>query len=59
MDKILAKILMMALSHATPGIRQALRDLSINLTAQAAKTENPWDDILAGLVSALVNMDVG
>ena len=53
MNKWVLKILSMILPLITPEIKNALCGLIKDLKERAAKTSNPWDDIVAELLEDL------
>lgn len=54
MNDLIFKIIQMFLNVASPQIVQTIRVAVDNMVVEAAKTDNPWDDMFAGLLQALV-----
>ena len=52
--KALLQILGMVLGAATPELRKMLVEWVAEFKEKAAKTPNPWDDMLAALLEALI-----
>lgn len=55
MKKWLWKLLELLLIQASPQIREQLCVLLSDLEQKAKETENPWDDILVGLLRTVLN----
>lgn len=54
MNKFLLAIIARAVAAASPEILENLRQLVQEMVAKAETTENPWDDIICGMVQMLV-----
>lgn len=54
MQDLLFKVLTMFLSVASPQIVQTIRVAVNDLVIKAAATDNPWDDMFAGLLQGIV-----
>ena len=54
MQKWFLTVLMHVISVASPEILKSVRVKIAELADEAKKTENPWDDVLAGIMQMLV-----
>jgi len=55
MSKWLWKLLELILVQASPQIREQLCVLLSDLKQKAEATENPWDDVLVGVLRTVLN----
>ena len=53
---IIVKIARELIDVISPELRDYLKDAVSNISAHAAKTPNPWDDLLASLLKAILNL---
>jgi len=54
MDKWILRLIGLIINVASPELRKMLQEVLNNLEVQAKKTDNPWDDILVGLLKSLL-----
>jgi len=54
MNEWLFRLIAMVVSVASPELRKSLEDLITTLEVQAKKTPNKWDDLLVGMLKALL-----
>ena len=54
MNKFLLMIISQALGAASPAIVASIRQMVQDMVERAAETENPWDDLICGLLQTLV-----
>lgn len=55
MNKWILRLIALVVANASPAIREFLMVSLNKLEADAKKTANKWDDILVGLLKALVS----
>jgi len=53
-QRVFFQLLNVALSAMTPELKKFLHQLIKDFKARAAQTPNPWDDIIASLLEALL-----
>ena len=53
-QKMLFKMLLMAMAAATPEIVEGIREGVQKMVERAAETPNPFDDVLVGLLQSIV-----
>ena len=62
MNNILLKVFLplipAILAAATPVLRNMIQEFALAFYKKAKETENPYDDFLAGIVLALLQVDV-
>lgn len=51
---VLLKILGMLISVASPELRKMLEEWILEFEAKAKETDNPWDDMLAAVLKAII-----
>ena len=56
MEKILVTLIVNVLTNASPVIKDALKGVARDLKEKAAKTPNPWDDVLANLFGSIAGV---
>ena len=56
--KLFIPLLPQILGLVTPALRRALEDVIKDLYKRARETENPIDDILVGILAALLSIDM-
>ena len=54
MSKWLSELFRLILTVASPQIKDALCKLLNTLEENAKKTDNPWDDVLVGLLKSIL-----
>lgn len=54
MNEWLFRLITMIVTVMSPELRKGLEDVINGLETQAKRTENPWDDILVGLLKRLL-----
>lgn len=54
---VLEALIPFILTNVTPALLDQLRDLARTFKAKAAETPNPWDDLLANVLCALIGAD--
>lgn len=52
-QKVVVTILVRAVLNATPEIRSIISGYLAELQQKAKATENPWDDLLVGILTAV------
>jgi len=55
MNKWLLRIIELVLAQASPEIRKMVCNALDAAAVKAAETNNPWDDVLIGLIQTIVN----
>lgn len=55
MDKWLLRIIKLVLVQASPQIREIVCSTLKQAAEKAAKTDNPWDDVLIGLLQTIID----
>jgi len=54
MNEWILRLIKLILGVTSPELRKALEQWLGNLEAEAKKTQNPWDDILVGMLKTLL-----
>lgn len=54
MNQWLLRLITMVVTVMSPELRKVLEDWISTLEAQAKNTDNPWDDILVGMLKTLL-----
>ena len=54
MNEWILRLIALVVTVMSPELRQRLVELLTDLEKQAAKTSNPWDDVLVGLLKTLL-----
>lgn len=54
MEKIIFKILAVAISAISPELRKVLQNVFVSLKQSAASTDNQWDDLLVAMLGAIL-----
>lgn len=54
MNKWLLQLITLIVTVMSPQLRKGLEDVINGLEEQAKSTDNPWDDILVGLLKTLL-----
>ena len=57
MNKIVVWILIRLVESISPGMREGVKGLIVDLRAKAAETKNPIDDIFVGVLAAVLGVD--
>jgi len=55
MNKWIWRLIGLVLSQASPVIREHLCTLLADLEQKAKETDNPWDDVVVGLLKTVLN----
>ena len=56
MDTIIAKVVEKVISNMSPSFRASIEEYVSKLEEIAAKTANPWDDILVTILKVVLNI---
>jgi len=54
MNSLIMRLILMVVSIMTPALREALCTFAKEFKTKATETDNPWDDVVADLLLAVL-----